>query len=423
MEDRAVPSVTSAIFSNGTIVLSCNNNPSNVTITEQVKTIGTGQLVLHLDYIVVTDTTNGFSKSFFESSVAPIQRIQFVGGAGSDRLFNYVPSLQVQAWGKGGDDYLMGGNKNDILVGGTGNDTLVGLGGNDQLFGEAGNDVLYGGDGNDYLSGGDGNDYLDGGAGVDTFLSGGGFNRYHDSFNTYGWVVNGYQVTDIEQGHAGTCSIDAAMAAAVGKVDLAHDVTYLGNNIYQVRMVKNGQFDYQKVYFDGTWDDNDCQPSPIRDTHGNFTGRNQGEFWTLLYQRAYLQQNGVNWADPDTTHWGSSWCYADKALYSLTGWTVSVFSLKGSSEPFSTLQAMQSDLQKGNVLMARDQSSLGGHFYAIRNVFYSNGQWRVQLYNPWGKDATNNPSTQVIPDGVNDGLITVSWDTFRVRFTHWFRAF
>jgi len=45
--------------------------------------------------------------------------------------------------------------------------------------------------------------------------------------------------------------------------------------------------------FDGTWTDND--PTPTAD----------GAAWPLLYQRAFLQEMGVNWADPNSAGWAT----------------------------------------------------------------------------------------------------------------------
>ena len=67
----------------------------------------------------------------------------------------------VQAFGDGGEDWLIGGAGDDGLEGGTGDDRLFGGGGNDQLFGrdrfarsDDGNNTLFGGDGDDKLVGG-----------------------------------------------------------------------------------------------------------------------------------------------------------------------------------------------------------------------------------------------------------------------------
>lgn len=90
-------------------------------------------------------------------------------------------------YGRGGDDWIIGGpiadhlegnDGDDILEGGEGADTLSGGRGDDRLYGGEGWDRLDGGDGDDVLQGGPGRDELRGGKG-DDFLSGGvGFDTY-----------------------------------------------------------------------------------------------------------------------------------------------------------------------------------------------------------------------------------------------------
>ena len=70
--------------------------------------------------------------------------------------------------GWGGNDTLIGANKDDKLEGKEGNDSIEGKSGSDTLQGHKGNDTLHGGEGPDRLDGGKGNDSLIGGSGHDT---------------------------------------------------------------------------------------------------------------------------------------------------------------------------------------------------------------------------------------------------------------
>jgi Ca2+-binding RTX toxin-like protein len=82
-------------------------------------------------------------------------------------------------FGRGGDDYLWGGDElgpgdrieggtgNDIIFGGFGEDYLRGDEGDDVVDGGASNDTIYGNEGNDVLRGGHGNDRLSGMTGAD----------------------------------------------------------------------------------------------------------------------------------------------------------------------------------------------------------------------------------------------------------------
>jgi hypothetical protein len=93
-----------------------------------------------------------------------ISLIYMEGGDFTDYL-NVFAGINVTVWaeGRGGRDYLYGGDATDFLIGGEEND---------YLFGRGGMDFLSGNSGDDYLDGGrDGfADYLSGGTGTDTFV-------------------------------------------------------------------------------------------------------------------------------------------------------------------------------------------------------------------------------------------------------------
>jgi RTX calcium-binding nonapeptide repeat (4 copies) len=141
-------------------------------------------------------------------SLVGVDRIEFVGGGGSDafRTANLLAAdIPVQAdmgpgddrfdlgskqsdtvdAGAGLDDYVDGagddvvdlGDDADVARGGdfsTGNDTIRGGGGDDVLDGLSGDDVLDGGPGDDLLQPGDGNDTLIGGDDDDEVAGAGG---------------------------------------------------------------------------------------------------------------------------------------------------------------------------------------------------------------------------------------------------------
>nr|WP_325249937.1 calcium-binding protein [Amylibacter sp.] len=119
---------------------------------------------------------------------------QLLGGAGNDKLF-----------GDDGFDLILGGAGNDRLYGGNDDDTLDGGLGNDKLFGGAGDDLLRGGAGNDKLVagnnagsgdtliGGAGNDKMTAGDGRDTFLFAPGMGKDKIlKFNAEATVENGF---------------------------------------------------------------------------------------------------------------------------------------------------------------------------------------------------------------------------------------
>lgn len=95
-------------------------------------------------------------------------------------------------FGLGGEDNIQGGNGDDCIVGGPGNDILGGdrqlengqdviLGGadDDYIYGGNGKDLAYGGPGNDLIDGRNGKDLVYGGPGEDTLLGDNGTDLLH----------------------------------------------------------------------------------------------------------------------------------------------------------------------------------------------------------------------------------------------------
>src|SRR5207244_7004719 len=91
-------------------------------------------------------------------------------------------------------------------------------------------------------------------------------------------------INDVDQGQAGTCVILSLIAAVTDSgVNLAARITPLGNNLYSVPLYRPGTgWITQTVFYNGTWTANDPVPAGA------------GDFWVLLYQRAFLQEMGVN---------------------------------------------------------------------------------------------------------------------------------
>ena len=79
--------------------------------------------------------------------------------------------------GRGGEDFIDGGDGNDRLHGGGRDDVLRGQDGNDIINGGWGNDLLLGGSGEDRLRGSNGDDILDGGTGNDLLIGQSGSDR------------------------------------------------------------------------------------------------------------------------------------------------------------------------------------------------------------------------------------------------------
>lgn len=209
---------------------------------------------------------------------------------------------------------------------------------------------------------------------------------------------------DVNQGRAGTCVVLASLAAVEASgVNLASRIAPRGNNQYAVPLYRPGTgWITQTVYYDGTWTAND--PAP----HG------AGDFWVLLYQRAFLQEMGVNWADPDSAHWGdkygNTFRQIDKALLALTG--------QANWDGNGTLSDLQQAAAGNHPTIALSHNTgdvpglnlaalgvVSGHAYTVLGVRTDRAGTWVTLRNPWG---TDGPKVQ----GADDGIIELSWGVF-----------
>jgi hypothetical protein len=434
LDDRSIPSATAAppevtaTLANGTLTVE-GTDGSDVILIEPA----TGGRL----------TVSGVPGSF---AVKDTQRLQVYGNGGNDDIElgtgltfgTEKHRLGAYLCDGDGNDTIIGGSGNDTIISGNGDDQLAGGGGaalieagsgNDTLWAGAGDSTLMGGSGNDTLVGGSGNDFLYGGSGTDVFIQGSGRDTFKYHFDPTNWAPGGPAVTDVQQGTGGTCAILATMAAATESgINLPSNITYLGNNIYRVRLYNDwmfGMYDtptYQDVFFDGTWYSSDAQPSFQRSSDGSPTGPPTGAFWTTIYQRAVLQQNGVNWRDPlAVENWSMSEGVAHAEILGDDNW----HSIDSSDKNLPTL--LQSALQAGQPVTAstpdwgKDAAGqqiiekdgiIGDHAYAIIDVYQQQGQWRVTLYNPWGFDGVTAAT-----DGSDDGLIDITWNSFVEHFT------
>lgn len=323
------------------------------------------------------------------------------GGEGPDRIYG----------GSGNDGiYSMGGD--DVLFGDDGNDALMGGTGNDHIDGGAGSDSLYGMDGADTLVGGTGMDYLNGGAGNDVFNGGTGFDTYQDDFDFARPAPTGYQAADIEQQQGYTCQTLAALAAYVRSgADLSKQIVNLGNYQYDIRLFEYGRWITQRVVFNGIWNDNDPAPPP-----GNSAGL--PDFWTILFQRARLSRFGVDTSrEMSAATWNTLNVKSGYRLFSASD-ALLAFSGKTTTLAYAsqaTPQALRDALAQNKAVVLNTKAAsgidaasglIGWHSYALMRVWQEGSTWKLQIYNPWGQDGTTTR------DGVNDGLVTITWAQF-----------
>jgi hypothetical protein len=374
LEDRSLPaSGISSSLSNGVL---------SMIGTSAADTIVVRQTAAH----AVTVTANGTSKAF-----TGVNLISVDGRAGNDKITVDTSATDAKK--------------------------ITPL--NARLYGGDGNDTLTAGSGNDVLSGGAGNDTLIGGKGVDTFSGGGGFNVYKDDFSATTINKQIASDKDVFQGQAGTCVILSSLAAVTADgTNLAARITKIAANLYSVPLYRSGTgWIKQTVSFDGGWSDNDPMIT------------NPANAWVVIYQRAFLQEMGVKWADSNSDGWAAK--YGDKfqvanAGLVLTGhgaWhadtpvashggasalgtpTATSASPGANATDLATLKAAIAGKRPAIALTKNMSLSPYGlvsdHAYTVLAV---NGT-TVTLRNPWG---TDGPKVQ----GANDGVITVSWAVF-----------
>jgi hypothetical protein len=331
-----------------------------------------------------------------------------VSAGGKTTSFSGVTSVSVD--GQGGSDRIT----MDTSV--TDRQHLAPL--NATLRGDAGNNIITGGSGRDTLIGGPGNDTFLAGTGNDSFFGGGGFNVYRDDFSGVNLSAATASAADVDQGQSGTCVILSSLAAvAADGTNLAARITKVGTNEYAVPLYRPGTgWITQRVYFDGTWTDND--PMMV----------SRNDAWVVIYQRAFLQEMGVNWNDSHSDDWaakyGGNFQVANSALIALTGrgtWHADTsMASTGGSSPTASGSSMSAgnsaaDLATLNAAIMAKRPAIAltksmnlsqyglvsDHAYTVLAV---NGT-TVTLRNPWG---TDGPKVQ----GANDGIITVSWSVF-----------
>jgi hypothetical protein len=328
-----------------------------------------------------------------------VRRVRVFGNGGDDTLSNNVAGLNAALSGGDGRDLIYGDNGRDYLDGGAGRDTLHGWGGSDTLVGGQGADNLYGEDGYDRLYGGIGSDWLNAGSRTEPAVGGPGWD-----FNAYVWAYNGARITDINQTAASTCVFLSSLGgiAHTGLIDLARQINYVGDDTYTVRLFVAGMWQDVAVRFNGD--------VTADDTHGNFDcmSDREGEFWPLLYQRAYMWVLGYDpYSAASMATFDGEW-NGNQALAMISGWASQTTPIDAGTNP-DTLRGLLGNGYAINSLYA-------GHEYAVTNVFRSGGNWYVRLYNPWGEDRVHNPNLHPRPDGVNDGFMTITWANFTGTF-------
>jgi hypothetical protein len=369
-----------------------NHGVLTVTGTDQADDIAIDRVALP-DTLVVRVVENGRETDFPSSQV---RRVRVFGTGGDDRIADRAGGLNAVISGGDGRDDITGADGRDRLDGGPGNDTLHGGAGSDTLVGGDGKDKLYGGAGYDYLSGGAGSDWLDAGSRAEPAYGGAGYD-----FNAQ------IRMADINQEVPNTCVFLASLAgvAHTGLINLARQISYAGEDRYTVRLFVAGAWRDVAVTFNG---DLTADAAGVYDCLSD----REGEFWPLLYQRAYMLTIGYDPYSPASMAAFPGEWDGDRALAEISGWPSQTVPVDATLTP----QALRELIQDGYAVNGLS----AGHEYAFTNVFRSNGTWYVRLYNPWGEDAVPpDPAVQPLPDGADDGYLTVTWANFVDAFTQY----
>jgi hypothetical protein len=122
-----------------------------------------------------------------------------------------------------------------------------------------------------------------------------------------------------------------------------------------------------------------------------------GEFWTVVFQRAYLQMMHTldeNFKSPSNAH------------YSLTGREVNNL-IPTLIDPADVQLALIAGLVVTAGRADETKVFVDSHSYTVLDVLLKNGEWYVMVRNPWGVDGGD--ATWGDP---NDGLIAVAWEDF-----------
>ncbi len=372
LEERSLMAANfTSTLSQGVLRIEMTDKSERLTITEN----DSGKLgVVYNDRVMRTLSADKISK------------IVVLGCGGADRIdLRQVQGISADIDGGLGNDEIWGGSGDDVLKGSAGNDILHGMGGDDRLFGGLGMDILHGGAGNDWLEAGS--------AREDAFGEGG------RDVNPYLRVVNGLSRDDIHQGGAAVCGFLSSLIQGVRLgVPLAGRIEYKGDYNFTVRLYNAdaGKWQDVQVKFDGSIVKDRWGNSMDAVSEGNDEVHSVMEFWTIVYQRAYLKMIGCDPMSASSIHQfqGEGPERGMKAVFGPHlhyGWL---------DNEDGSAKALQRNFDAGKVLVAWTRPNeakvdttrfYSSHLYAIVNVETVGGTTWVTVQDPYRQD---NPTGQ-----------------------------
>jgi hypothetical protein len=383
----------------------------------------------------------------------------FDGQAGENDFA--CPDIEA-IWGGYGNDRLVGSPGDNCLFGVQGDDTLVGGDGNDTLYGWYGNDILIGGQGTDTLKGeqdddtlvavgGTAFDTLEGGSGTDTFwcdseltesidadwaeFTSGHVNRvasfmkYHhfigqddvvgreplgedlpdpDGGGMYQNFAAGRSLfsattplaDDINQTALGDCYFMATVAsmARTNPDFIRRSVVDLGDGTFAVRFFRNNQPVFVRV-------DADLPTDGMNNlVYARFGST--GVLWGPIVEKAwaYFRRNDSNYKSieegfPDEVYQAFGVNYAFHGTNIFGNW-------EGGS--WSLMSYVMNELWSGKSVTVCTRGGSppkleGSHCYTVDSIIWD-GQWKVRVRNPWGRDGDKTV------EGPDDAYLTLTAD-------------
>lgn len=343
-----------------------------------------------------------------------------------DSLGNYHLRLELQVGSRIED--AIGSEWADTIYGNEWDNHLQGRGGNDDLKGFTPIDAQGHGPTTD-----DGKDKLEGGLDRDDMRGGTGFDTYTDDFDPNapfytqkplqpGRPTTAIDRDDIVQQSNGSCAVLASLAAlAESGFNFADSQRYqciydgaMKMYHYRIFLYTNGQLKPQDVYFGklpdpkdqaryngrviGEWNDNIASPTEEATAATGNRYAFVPEFWTMLYQRAYLQQQGIDPMDPSQEDWhqwevvhGKTWESANIALASLTNKPIAMNGLTWQQHDLSNalngLAALVAGTKEDSVA---DPRLTAEHAYTVVAMYQDSAKnWFVDVRDPVGFNAPN----------------------------------
>jgi len=226
-------------------------------------------------------------------------------------------------------------------------------------------------------------------------------------------------IGDIDQRRFGDCAFLAALGATFAPQ--SSDAGNQRSAVIESMIIDNGDNTYTVRFYDGSTPQWVSVDRRVPFGNGSWYGaaangstdpnNSNNVLWAPLVERAYAQWREWREGQPGYNLIGNGDNLV-RPLQFVTGRTATNYST--SSITFATIQTALSSgraVETGR-LGANSTYIVGGHAYSVTNAYVSNGQQRITVRNPWGRDG-------LTPSGdANDGFIDMSFSEFVSNFNY-----